>query len=296
MSDLVIGTAQLGLTYGKTNITGKPSSELANQIIKFAIDNNIKTFDTAREYGDSEKILSFVNDYTNDSCIITKLCKFDYANISEREIINKVYESINTSCLLLNINKLPVLLLHSYEYYKKNIIWNTLIDIKNKGIIDKIGVSVYNIDEAIAVLKDTHVEHIQLPINILDFRWNNKDFLDLVIKRKNLTLHVRSIFLQGILLNNETYWPENCNVKFYIEMLEKFQKKFNFSSKKELCLSYVKSFEWINGIIIGVETIEQLKDNIELFNKVRKLREEEINIIKYEFKNTPIQLLDPRLW
>jgi len=47
MIDLVIGTAQLGLTYGKTNITGKPTSELSKQIIKYAIDNNIKTFDTA---------------------------------------------------------------------------------------------------------------------------------------------------------------------------------------------------------------------------------------------------------
>ena len=115
MIDLVIGTAQLGLTYGKTNITGKPTSELSKQIIKYAIDNNIKTFDTAWEYGDSEQILSSVNDYTNDSCIITKLCKFDYNNILESEIIDKIYESINTSMRNLNINKLPVLLLHDYK-------------------------------------------------------------------------------------------------------------------------------------------------------------------------------------
>lgn len=296
MIDLVIGTAQLGLTYGKTNITGKPTSELSKQIIKYAIDNNIKTFDTAREYGDSEQILSSVNDYTNDTCIITKLCKFDYNNILESEIIDKVYESINTSMRNLNINKLPVLLLHDYKYYTNIVIWNTLIKIRNEGTIGKLGVSVYNIDEAIAVLKDNYVEHIQLPINILDSYWDNKEFLDLIKKKNNITIHVRSIFLQGILLNNETYWPKNCNAKYYIETLEIFQKRFKFSSKLELCLAYVKSLNWINGIIIGIETTEQLKYNIELFNKVRKLKEEELNIIKLTFKNTPTKLLDPRVW
>ena len=51
MKELIIGTAQLGLTYGKTNLSGKPSDNLAKQIIKYAIENNIKTIDTAREYG-----------------------------------------------------------------------------------------------------------------------------------------------------------------------------------------------------------------------------------------------------
>ena len=88
----------------------------------------------------------------------------------------------------------------------------------------------------------------------------------------------------------------NCNAKYYIETLEIFQKRFKFSSKLELCLAYVKSLNWINGIIIGIETIEQLKYNIELFNKVGKLKEEELNIIKLTFKNTPTKLLDPRVW
>ena len=48
MNKLVVGTAQLGLKYGKTNITGKPSNDDSSEIIKYAVKNNVKMFDTAR--------------------------------------------------------------------------------------------------------------------------------------------------------------------------------------------------------------------------------------------------------
>ena len=100
--------------YGKTNISGKPSDELSREIIKYAIENNIKFFDTAREYGNSEQILSYVNKLTTNNTIITKLQKINYNTMKEDEIFIKIYESINTSCENLNIIVLPVLLLHNY--------------------------------------------------------------------------------------------------------------------------------------------------------------------------------------
>ena len=59
---IILGTAQLGLDYGITNQNGKPSIETALDIIKTSLDNNITIFDTARGYGDSEKILGIAND------------------------------------------------------------------------------------------------------------------------------------------------------------------------------------------------------------------------------------------
>ena len=54
---IILGTAQLGLDYGFTNNSGKPKLNKSLEIIKYALDNNINTFDTARAYGDSENIL-----------------------------------------------------------------------------------------------------------------------------------------------------------------------------------------------------------------------------------------------
>ena len=57
----ILGTSQLGLDYGITNTNGKPKLAESLEIIKYALDNNINTFDTARCYGNSEYILGLAN-------------------------------------------------------------------------------------------------------------------------------------------------------------------------------------------------------------------------------------------
>ena len=72
-------------------------------------------------------------------------------------------------------------------------------------------------------------------------------------------------------------------------------KKFGLKNKIELCLSYVKSINWINGLLMGVDTVSQLNENIKLF-KVRKLTNHEFKIVRTIFKNVPTILLNPSLW
>ena len=292
MEKFVLGTAQLGLNYGITNIVGKPTKDQSIEIIKYAIENNIKQFDTAREYGESENLLSHASNF--NTTIITKLSKFS-VNISQKEIVNHTINSIEKSCLNLKINTIDILLLHSYEQYKNKTIWKTLTELKKKNKINKLGVSVYTVSEAIDCLNDSLVEHIQIPFNLLDNQWDNIDFLNLINKRKNITIHVRSIFLQGILINNKQCWPKNVDSEIYINKIENLASKLNLS-KIELCISYVKSMTWINGIIIGVETLEQLKNNIDLFINTRLLNSDEILLVQNIFNNIPNVVTDPRLW
>lgn len=292
MEKFVLGTAQLALNYGITNIVGKPTKDQSIEIIKYAIENNIKHFDTAREYGESENLLSHASNF--NTTIITKLSKFS-VNISQKEIVNHTINSIEKSCLNLKINTIDILLLHSYEQYKNKTIWKTLTELKKKNKINKLGVSVYTVSEAMDCLNDSLVEHIQIPFNLLDNQWDNIDFLNLTNKRKNITIHVRSIFLQGILINNKEYWPKNVDSEIYINKIENLASKLNLS-KIELCISYVKSMTWINGIIIGVETLEQLKNNIDLFTNTRLLTSDEILLVQNTFKNVNNTLIDPRLW
>jgi len=289
MNKFVLGTVQLGINYGITNKTGKPTEKQSIEIIKYAIENNINTFDTANEYGESEKLLSRTEDF--NTTIITKLAKFP-VNISEKEIINNTISSIEKSCQNLKIDKINTLLLHSYEQYKNKIIWKTLNKLKENNKINKLGVSVYTVNEAIECLRDDLVEHIQIPFNILDNQWNNFENL---INKKNITIHVRSIFLQGILINNKEYWPKNIDAEVYTSKIEKLAYKLNLS-KIELCISYAKSMTWINGIIIGVETLEQLKNNIDLFINTRLLTSDEILLIQNTFNNVDNKITDPRLW
>jgi len=160
-----------------------------------------------------------------------------------------------------------------------------------------LGVSVYSVNEAIIALKDKNIQHIQLPINILDEQWFCSDFLELMNKRPDVIIHCRSIFLQGILLSSKDKWPtlENIDAKEYVRNLDMLVKKFGFKNKIELCLSYVRSIDWIDGLLMGVDTVDQLNQNIKLF-KVRKLTNNEFKTVRTIFKNVPTILLNPSLW
>tara|TARA_B110000495_G_C22956016_1_gene560114 strand:+ start:350 stop:1243 length:894 start_codon:yes stop_codon:yes gene_type:complete len=295
---IILGTAQLGLDYGITNKNGKPDINTALQIIKTALDNNIIDFDTARGYGDSEKIIGIAKEKYNNMNIITKLDTFPDVNETTRDIIEKkINKSLDDSLKFLKLKMINTLLLHRFSHYNNKIIWDYLLKLRNNKKIKNLGVSVYYVKEAIEALKNVNIKHIQLPINILDGTWFCKEFLELVKKRTDVIIHCRSIFLQGILLSSKEKWPnlDNINPEEYVNKLDKLTSTFNFNNKIELCLSYVKSINWIDGLLMGVDNVSQLKENIKLFN-IRKLKNKEFDLIRNTFKNVPENLLNPSMW
>ena len=234
---IILGTVQLGLNYGITNFNGKPSLSESLDIIQYALDNNINTFDTARAYGNSEYILGLANKKYNNLNIITKLAPLNdiSKSISNDALYGMIDDSIKTSMNNLNITKLDTLLLHRFEHYNNKIIWNYLLENKNIDVIKNLGVSVYYVNEAIKVLKDKNIKHIQLPINILDNQWFSEEFLQLLNKRKDVVIHCRSILLQGILISSADKWPkiENVDAKIYINNLNDLVKEFNFNNRSQ---------------------------------------------------------------
>lgn len=269
---LILGTVQLGKKYGKF-LDKKVSAKETEKILNFSIKNNILTFDTAQNY-DSESILSKVANL-NDVKIITKLT-----------IKNKIKTSLDN----LNINKIDYLLLHNLnDIYDKNL-ENEIND--NIDKVGKLGVSVYTCSEALEVLKNKKYKVLQIPFNFLDTQWNNIEFLNLV-EENNVEIHIRSIYLQGILINDLKYWPEKS--KEIYDKITNFCKKYKLD-KKQLAVKYSKSFHWINGIVFGVNNLEQLEDTYNLFKNNEGFSDTIIQELNDLFDDTPLRIKDPRLW
>ena len=89
------------------------------------------------------------------------------------------------------------LLAHRFELINNETFLKGIDDLKRNGFIEKFGVSVYEPDEASAAIKTKKVDIIQIPFNIIDKRWIEKDIIKSAIKN-NIQLFFRSIFLQGI--------------------------------------------------------------------------------------------------
>lgn len=286
---LILGTVQLGKKYSKFT-EDKVDNDEAIKILNHCIKNNILTFDTAQVYGNSEELLSNISD-KNNVRIITKIHFTDKMNS---------VDSINRSLTSLKLKKLDTVMFHNYEDFQDKNIVNDLIIEKSKGVIKKLGVSVYTVEEAIDVLKSKEFSVLQIPFNYLDRQWDNTEFLNLINQRNDIEIHIRSIFLQGILVNEHKYWPsvDNYNTKIIFDNIENICQKYNLT-KIELLVRYSLSFDWISGILFGVDSFKQLEENINLFNDstlLSQFNKELMDEIKDTFKNIPKKLTDPKLW
>ena len=296
----ILGGAQLGLKYGF--LSKKLDENLVNSIIKTAIKNKIFTIDTARNYGSSEKnIGNFFNLNKKKKIeVITKIFPFRNYN-SSLKLKKKIEESVKLSSNNLKPKKIDTILFHkaSNVIQRKKLAWKYLIQLKKQKKIKKIGISVQNRQELEFALNLKEINVIQLPFNILENRWNkyiNK--IKKIKKKRNLEIHARSIFLQGLLLNRDkiTWKKTGCN---NLDIINKWlilnKKLFKRKSVVDLCFSFVKSQDWIDGIIIGVDNVKQLKNNIMLFN-FKNLKSYQLNLINSSRPRVNSELLNPALW
>lgn len=285
INKLIIGTVQFGLDYGITNVTGIVSKNELDTIFKFCNDKNIIYFDTAQDYGKSEDIISKYKKYYSNFKIITK---GKFINNNFDLIINK------------SLNKFDIIdyfLLHSFSEYSDELI-NKLDHLKKLNKIKKIGVSVYTVDEAIKLLDDLRINTIQIPFNYIDIQWDNEIFLSKINSRPDIEIHVRSIFLQGILLNPIVKKPiniEQIDFDLLNKIIDELILEFNMS-KLEFCFAYINSFDWINKFLIGIDNYSHLELNYNIINKNLKLSNEQLLIIKKKIKNINKLICNPSQW
>ncbi len=301
---LILGTAQLGISYGITNKVGKPSENQAAEILLQGIGLGVSTLDCASAYGDAEKIIgkTLSGNCINGVSVITKLDPLTWIEshcIDDLSVVKAVRDSVERSAILLKTDKIHTLLLHRYEHYKlrNGLIWHELMRIQSEGLVERIGISLYSPDQAAVVLRDPSFQHIQLPLNILDWRWRNPKIIKAMIGRPDLVIHVRSIYLQGLLLQESDLNMKIGGVELspYLICLDRLVKLLGRKDRVDLCFAYVNSINWVDGIVIGIEDISQLKLAMK-HSKEKPLSEYEKKIVDETLPLAPLELLNPMLW
>lgn len=279
---IILGTVQMGLPYGINNTQGKIPPVESQKILKKAFMSGIRLLDTAESYGNAHQIIGdfhLLNPETKFN-VITKIPPNDKI----KHIENKVEQYLNT----LNIYKLECLMFHSYHSYKNNRdIIPRLESLKKNGLINQLGVSIYTNDELKELLTDDKIDLIQMPFNLLD---NFSIRGELMQKSKNYgkIIHTRSAFLQGLFFKPLTVLPTNLMLlKPYLKSIQDIAIRYQISVE-QLALSYVLQQTKIDNVIIGVDSIHQLKENIkmskiviadEIIESVNKINVKEVGLL-----------------
>ena len=222
---LVMGSAQLGMNYGLFN-NKKISRKEFKKIEKLVINSKIKFIDTAIRYGESENIIG--SSKLKNLNIITKIKIPNKKNI---HIKNWALKEISKSLIKLKINKIYGVLIHDYKdllgKHGKNYLLS-LQELKRKKIIKKIGISVYEPQEIKKIWKFWKPDLIQVPLNPLDNRILDSGWVD-ILKKFKVKIFARSVFLQGLLINENRSLRINKNEKIILNKFRNWCYKNNVS-------------------------------------------------------------------
>jgi aryl-alcohol dehydrogenase-like predicted oxidoreductase len=284
---LCLGTAQFGLDYGINNTGGKIPKEDVIKILNLAHDNGIIILDTASAYGNSEAVLGEgINQTGKKFQVITKFP----VNTELRPL-----QWIDTSLGLLKEKKIYGYLFHNYSTFKDHPDYiEDFIRIKENGKTEKIGFSLYHPYEAEYILKNNiPCDIIQLPYNILDQRFA---YLFSELSNKEVEIYVRSVFLQGLFFIDPNKLDSHFDsVRDLLREIHQFAKDYSVNIAV-LCLGFVYAQKDVANIVIGIDSLDNLRENISNYtllesitvpyNLLKKLAVNDENIIlPYNWSN-----------
>ncbi|MCI2807805.1 aldo/keto reductase [Eoetvoesiella caeni] len=256
-SRLALGTVQFGLAYGVANRAGKVGFSEAQAILREARSSGINTLDTAIAYGDSETLLGEIG--SADWQIITKLPEVPDACI---DVTGWVHEQIEGSLLRLGSRQLYAVLLHRPGQLleeKGKELFSALQALKVRGYTKKIGISIYSPEDLDELLKTMDFDLVQAPLNILDQRiiksgWSRR------LRLRGVELHVRSAFLQGLLLMP----PDQRPWKFarWQSLWDEWERWLTATelSPLQASLRYVLNITEVDKVVVGVDSVSQFRE------------------------------------
>lgn len=286
-SKLCLGTVQFGKHYGINNISGQTSKNEVFRILDYAYQNGIEWLDTAEDYGTAQEVLG---EYLKLNPGTFKI----QSKISDQS--KNIRSSINKTLDDLHLNSLDSYLFHSYKKFKSatNSFKSEITSLKESGTCKSVGVSIYENQEGLDKELIQFSDEIQIPFNILD-NYHKRETIIKSCKINNIKLQTRSVFLQGILLMKSDKIPDYLEgLRKAIISLENISQKFNLS-KTQLSLGYSSYFNFSEKTLIGVDSLNQLKQNLMFIQNTSEISEEIINELN-RIEIDQSELLNPSKW
>lgn len=296
MNKLCLGTVQFGMKYGINNQTGQPSEEDCFAMLDTALSGGIDVIDTARAYGTAEIVVGNYLEYRK--ChhkveIISKL-RPNVIEPDEKDVYSVVRRELEESLNRLHVSQLKGYLLHTPEYIYDERIVEALFRLKEEKMVRNIGVSIYNMAEGYEAIKK-RVDYVQLPYSVLDQRGSQSGFMK-EAKKAGMTVFARSVFLQGLFMMGLDRLPEYLeHAKPYLIRFKELTEQYE-GSKIEFLLQFVKCIKEIDYLVFGVDSKEQLCENMEAFECDIPMKSRLLSLIQEAYNQVDDSIIIPSLW
>jgi len=262
---LGLGTVQFGHEYGISNRTGKVPPNAVAAILLSARSLGMSVLDTAIAYGESERVLGAVG--LDGWRVVTKLPRAGEDACAEDEVQRAIAASLDR----LGVRRLyGVLLHHSGDLLTDagEAFYRGLLAEREAGRVERIGISIYDPSELDDLWPHYRIDLVQAPLNVLDRRLVRSGWMER-LTQAGVAIHVRSLFLQGLLL-----MPPERRPRYFSRWTSAFERWERWCATEgyspiEGCLAAVLGYDCIECAIVGVENVAQLEEIAGAATRVR---------------------------
>lgn len=290
ISAMSLGTVQLGMNYGIANNAGKPSQETAFSILRTALEKGVTSLDTARGYGDSEDVIGrFLKTWEGDTPVITtKILDLQGDTPAERERF--AARSVETSLEKLGVNKVNAVMLHraSDMFLHGKDTENAMKTLVKLGYTDQVGASIYSAGDIQEMLRYDTFSVTQVPMSIFDQRLIADGSVE-ELKKRNYTVFVRSVFLQGLFFLE----PDKVTDPILIEHAVPRIRRLRAIAEElgltvaQLAIAFMRDCGGVTSLVLGADNAAQVASNAAYFS-TPTLDAGVVDMLKKEFAHVDI--------
>jgi aryl-alcohol dehydrogenase-like predicted oxidoreductase len=213
VSAISLGTVSLGVDYGiaAPGDSGRPADAAAVRLLRRAAETGINLFDTAPNYGESERLIGEALAGLSQCFVATKVSiprGEDEQRLHGAAVRQAVERSLARSRVALRRNTLDLVQIHNAteEVIAEGAITETLLTAQRRGELRAVGASVYGAPDAMAAITSGCFDTLQVAYNVLDQRMATRVFE--AARAAGVGLIVRSAFLKGALSAKARWLPD----------------------------------------------------------------------------------------
>lgn len=285
------------MDYGVANTLGRPDDAACAALLSRAVERNILRWDTARSYGDAEqRIGKFLASCPrrDDVQVVSKVAG-PPTGLPPADILDWVATEVDASLRDLRIERLADLLIHDANAICRygDAIWDAMTAQVDRGVVERIGLSVYDLHELRLGLDQPRTAAIQLTLNLFDHRFAKSALLD-EVTRRSMTVYARSVLLQGVFtMTPERLPPSIRHLACHLHKLDGILGKYDVTSL-DVALPFVLSHEQVDYAVIGVDDVAQLDHNLACAEQ--RVPARLVDELRFAFAELPADALEPRRW
>lgn len=295
LSALMPGTVQFGLDYGVANVTGKPDQATVNRMLATAFEAGVNALDTASMYNQAEAVLgrALADLGVRDRIFIVSKARPregvagtpGAAGTPEEQITAAVERSLR----VLGVERIGLYLLHGYQALPYV---GALHRKREAGDIGAVGVSVYSVEEALGAIAAPGVDAVQHPLSLLDQRFLRAGVPERAAEA-GVAIFARSVFLQGVVTMAIPDLPEP--IAEVGKTLARLRELAGELTIEEMAIRYAASLAGVTGVVVGMETHEQMERNLAAI-EAGPLDGALLAAIGREVPDLPEEIINPGLW